>query len=87
MSGVLFLTQMLTFWYGITSFLLAAILFFPVRKLLLSLNINRFQEKKKRAMTEEEILELKKKVNVIAAVVSVSFAFFYNKYIMLKFFK
>jgi len=78
---------MLTFWYGITSFLFAALLFFPVRKLLLSINVNRIQAKNKRAVTEEELQVLKKKVNVIAAIISVTFAFFYNKYMMLKFFQ
>lgn len=78
---------MLTFWYGITSFLFAAVLFFPVRKLLLAININRIQAKSKRALTEEELQILKKKVNVIAAIISVTFAFFYNKYMMVKFFK
>lgn len=78
---------MLTFWYGITSFLFAAVLFFPVRKLLLSININRIQAKTKRALTEEELQVLRKKVNVIAAIISVTFAFFYNKYMMVKFFK
>ena len=79
--------HMLTSWYGITSFIFAAVLFFPVRKLLLAININRIQNKEKRAITEEELQILKKKVNVIAAIVSVTFAFFYNKYMMLKFFK
>jgi len=78
---------MLTFWYGITSFLFAAILFFPVRKLLLAININRIQAKSKRALTEEEVQILRKKVNIIAAIISVTFAFFYNKYMMVKFFK
>jgi len=78
---------MLTFWYGITSFLFAALLFFPVRKLLLGINVNRIQAKNKRAVTEEELQVLKKKVNVIAAIISVTFAFFYNKYMMLKFFQ
>ena len=78
---------MLTFWYGITSFLFSAVLFFPVRKLLLAININRIQAKNKRAITEEELLTLRKKVNVIAAIISVTFAFFYNKYMMVKFFK
>ena len=78
---------MLTLWYGFTSFLFAAVLFFPVRKLLMSLNINRIQAKKKRALTEEEMKVLKKKVTVIASIIAVTFAFFYNKYIMLKFFK
>ena len=78
---------MLTFWYGVTSFLFAAVLFFPVRKLLLGININRIQAKSKRAVTEEELKILRKKVNVIAAIIAVTFAFFYNKYMMVKFFK
>jgi hypothetical protein len=78
---------MLTFWYGATSFLFAAILFFPVRKLLLAINVNRIQAKNKRAITEEELQILKKKVNIVAAIIAVSFAFFYNKYMMLKFFQ
>ena len=82
-----FFYRMLTLWYGFTSFLFAAVLFFPVRKLLMSLNINRIQAKKKRALTEEEMKVLKKKVTVIASIIAVTFAFFYNKYIMLKFFK
>ena len=78
---------MITFWYGATSFLFAAVLFFPVRKLLMGININRIQRKNKRAVTEEELKILKKKVNVVAAIIAVSFAFFYNKYMMLKFFQ
>ena len=78
---------MLTSWYGVTSFILAAVLFFPVRKLLLAMNINRIQSKNKRAITEEEVEILKKKVNVIAAILAVTFAFFYNKYLLVKFFK
>jgi len=78
---------MLTLWYGITSFIFAAVLFFPVRKLLMAININRIQAKNKRAATEEEIEILKKKVNVIATIIAVTFAFFYNKYMMLKFFQ
>ena len=78
---------MLTLWYGITSFLFALVLFLPVRKLLLVLNMNRIQAKKKRDLTEEEIQVLKKKINIVAAVIAVTFAFFYNKFIMLKFFK
>jgi signal transduction protein with GAF and PtsI domain len=78
---------MQTVWYGVTSFIFAAVLFFPVRKLLLAININRFQNKNKRAVTEDEIETLKKKVNVIASIIAVTFAFFYNKYMMLKFFQ
>jgi len=77
---------MISFWYGVTSFVFAAVLFFPVRKLLMSININRIQNKNKRAVTEEEVLALRKKVNIIAAIISVTFAFFYNKFMIVQFF-
>jgi len=53
----------------------------------MGININRIQAKNKRAVTEEEVQALRKKVNVIAAIIAVTFAFFYNKYMMLKFFQ
>jgi hypothetical protein len=76
---------MITTWYGVTSFLFAAVLFFPVRKLLLAININRIQNKNKRAVTEEEVQILRKKVNIVAAIISVTFAFFYNKFMIVQF--
>jgi hypothetical protein len=76
---------MIQLWYGVTSFIFAAVLFFPVRKLLMSININRIQNKNKRAVTDEEVKILRKKVNVIAAIISVTFAFFYNKFMMVQF--
>jgi hypothetical protein len=76
---------MIQLWYGVTSFIFAAVLFFPVRKLLMSININRIQNKNKRAVTDEEVKILRKKVNVIAALISVTFAFFYNKFMMVQF--
>ena len=76
---------MIQLWYGVTSFIFAAVLFFPVRKLLMSININRIQNKKKRAVTDEEVKILRKKVNVIAAIISVTFAFFYNKFMIAQF--
>ena len=86
-SPPFFESQMFKFWYGVTSFIFAAALFFPVRKLLMAININRVQAKNKRVITEEELKTLKKKVNVIATIISVTFAFLYNKYMMLKFFQ
>jgi len=77
---------MVTFWYGITSFVFAAVLFFPIRKLLMAININRLQNKNKRAVTEEEVQALRKKVNIVAAIISASFAFFYNKFMIVQFF-
>ena len=84
-SGVPFFNFMIQLWYGVTSFIFAAVLFFPVRELLMAININRIQNKNKRAVTDEEVEILRKKVNVIAAIISVSFAFFYNKFMMVQF--
>ena len=84
-SGVPFFNLMITFWYGATSFLFAAVLFFPVRKLLMAININRIQNKQKRAVTEEELQIIRKKVNIVAAIISVTFAFFYNKFMIVQF--
>lgn len=74
-------------WYGATSFVFGLVLFFPVRKLLLSLNVNRHQAKTKRPITPEEFERLKKKTTIIAIVLSLSFAFFYNKFMILKYFQ
>jgi hypothetical protein len=78
---------MITIWYGVTSFIFGILLFFPVRKLLLSLNINRHQAKTNKSITPEELEALKKKINIIAAILSMSFAFFYNKFMIVKYFQ
>jgi hypothetical protein len=75
---------MQTVWYGISSFVFGVLLFFPVRKLMLSMSINRLQRKVNRAATGEEIDALKKKVTPIAAALAVTFAFIYNKVLILK---
>lgn len=75
-----------TIWYGATSVLLGIILFFPVRKVILAMNVNRHQSKTKQPITEEELEVLKKKATIIAAIICMTFAFLYNKVIMLKFF-
>jgi hypothetical protein len=77
---------MLTIWYGFTSILLGVLLFFPVKKLILALNINRHQRKTQREITAEELAAFNRKVIVIAALIAVTFAFLYNKLVLLKFF-
>jgi len=78
---------MITIWYGVTSFLFGILLFFPVRKLFMALNINRHQAKTKKPITPEQLEALKKKVNIIAAILAMSFAFFYNKFMIVKYFQ
>ena len=77
---------MLTIWYGFSSVLLGILLFFPIRKFILNLNINRLQNKMNREITAEELEVLQKKGAIIAAIISITFAFFYTKLVLIKFF-
>jgi hypothetical protein len=72
-------------WYGVSSLVFGIILFFPLRKLMLGMNINRQQRKLNRELTEEERDSLNRKLTILAAGISVTFAFFYNKYLFFKF--
>lgn len=76
---------MLTIWYGVSSLVFGVVLFFPLRKLMLAMNINRQQRKLNRELTAEEREILKRKLTILAAAISVTFAFFYNKVLFLKF--
>ena len=73
-------------YYGITSIVFGVLLFFPVRKLILAVNVNRHQRKTGRAITEEEREILTKKVTVVAALVAITFAFLYNRFLLAKLF-
>ncbi len=75
----------MSLWYGITSIAFGILLYFPLRKFMLSLAINRNQRKLNRNLTEEEIQKLRKKTYLIAAGVAITFAFIYNKIIMVRF--
>jgi hypothetical protein len=76
---------MMTVWYGLSSLVFGIVLFFPLRKLMLAMNINRQQRKLNRELTDEERESLNRKLTILAAAISVTFAFFYNKYLFLKF--
>ena len=71
-------------WYGISSVIFGVVLFFPVRHLILAINVNRHQRKVQRAITDEEREVLKRKVVIPAAVIAVTFAFLYNTYLFVK---
>ena len=73
-------------WYGLSSLVLGTVLFFPMRKLILAMAVNRHQRKVQRAITAEELEVLNKKMTLTAAVVAVTFAFIYTRYLMASFF-
>ena len=73
-------------WYGISSFLLGWILFYPTRKLITGMAVNKFQRKENRQATPEEIERIRKKTTLYAATLAITFAFLYNKFVMFKYF-
>lgn len=76
----------MTLWYGLTSVALGVLLFFPVKKIILALSVNRHIDKLKRELTPEETAVLTRKAAIAAAIIAVLFSFVYNKVLLLKFF-
>lgn len=76
----------MTLWYGFSSALLGGLLFFPMRKVILGMQAGRFRQREKREPSDDERQGLARRASLWAAVIAMTFAFFYNKFIMLKFF-
>ena len=72
-------------WYGFTSVLLGILLFFPVRRFMLAINVGRYERRIEREITADEHAALKKRMNVFAALISITFAFFYNRVLLAQF--
>lgn len=73
-------------WYVISSIILAALLFRPVKKLIFVQRIRRAEAKLKRALTEGERKEIEKKTVPVAAIITLTFAFLFNGMIMGKYY-
>jgi len=73
-------------WYVVSSIILAALLFRPVKKLIFVQRIRRAEAKLKRALTEGERKEIEKKTVPVAALITLTFAFLFNGIIMGKYY-
>jgi len=73
-------------WYWLSSLILGIVLFFPMRKLLLAMAINRHQRRTQRAIDADELEILNRKMTATAAAVAVTFAFVYTRYLMARYF-
>ena len=73
-------------WYGISSIVLGAVLFFPLRKIIYGMTFNRFVAKSKKQPTEQEAKALKKRSSIIAGIIAMTFGFIYAKVVMFKYF-
>jgi len=58
--------------------LLAALLFWPMSKLVWVLSVRRLQRKLERALTDEELAGQLNRARIISAFLSLLFAFLYN---------
>ncbi len=77
---------MFTTYYGITSVIFGLLLFFPMRKFIFALSLNKLQRKENRAATIDEREKIRGRSTILAVIISLTFAFIYNKVIMVKFF-
>ena len=74
------------YWYGLSSIIFGVVLYFPTRKFIMGLMINKQLRKLNRELTDEEREPIRRKAYVTAAIVAMTFAFLYNRYIMKSFF-
>lgn len=71
-------------WYGLSSFLLGALLFWPLRKLILALSINRHQRRIQADIDDVDRERLRQRVTWVAAFIAMTFAFLYNHFIFFR---
>ena len=69
-------------WYGLSSFLLGLLLFWPLRKLILSLSINRHQRRIRAAIDDADRQRLRQRITWVAAFIAMTFAFLYNHFLL-----
>jgi hypothetical protein len=73
-------------WYWISSIGLAALLFRPAKKVILSQRVRRTEGKLNRQLTEDERKDLEKRTIPMTVFIVVTFSFLFNSVIMNKYF-
>ncbi len=71
-------TQILL-WYWGTSFLLALLLYFPITKLIWTIQVRKLERKLGRATTENEREQQHRRAKMIAGVIAITFSFLFNR--------
>ena len=85
-KGEILVMDAMTFWYWASSIGLAALLFRPAKKFILSQRLTRITRKLDRQLTEDEIRDLEKKTIPMTALIVITFSFLFNSVIMNKYF-
>lgn len=65
-------------WYWVSSMILAALLFRPVRKFIFVTRVRKLERQMKRESTEQEQEAIKKKIIPLTAVIVVTFSMLFN---------
>jgi hypothetical protein len=73
-------------WYWISSIGLAALLFRPAKKLILTQRVRKTERKLDRQLTEDERKDLERRTIPITVFIVITFAFLFNSVIMNKYF-
>jgi hypothetical protein len=73
-------------WYWISSIGLAALLFRPAKKLILTQRIRKAQRKLGRALTEDQRQDLERRTIPITVFIVITFSLLFNSVIMNKYF-
>ncbi|UCE79476.1 MAG: hypothetical protein JSV13_02260 [Nitrospiraceae bacterium] len=81
------MTTGMLIWYWISSLILAALLYRPVKKFIYVSRVRRAEKKLKRETTEAERKEMEKKAIPLSVAIAVTFSFIFNKIILIKYFK
>ena len=76
-----------TIWYWVSSLVLAALLFRPVKKFILVQRLKRTTAKLKRQLTEDEVKDLEKRTIPMTAFIVITFSLLFNSVIMGKYYK
>jgi len=73
-------------WYWISSIGLAALLFRPAKKVILTQRVRKTERKLDRELTEDERRDLEKRTIPITVFIVITFSFLFNSVIMNKYF-
>ena len=73
-------------WYLVTTLVLAAVLYKPVKKVIVAGRIRRTERKLGRDLAEEEMAAIEKKAIPLAVMIVMTFSFLFNKVLMGKFY-
>lgn len=80
------MTLGLYMWYYFSAIVLAALLYRPVRNIIVGGRVRRFERTQKRESTEEERSEIQKKAIPLVSVIVVTFSLLFTRFLVVKYF-